>query len=534
MERMQSRRSFLMGAGAAAAAVAGGALAGCAPSRESEPRPLASSGEVAWDDEAEVVIVGAGTSLPAAMAAAKEGHRVVVMEKDSHYGGTMFLSDGGWWIPNNPLQSTEDRALDAPDDVLEYMRSSDLYGVMDEGICRDFLENTPSVVDYLLNRLEIPLIANPLHLCDYNDWEHWGYRVLSIEDWQSMVPLIDSLDIDFRFGTEAIKLVTNNAGEVTDVVGISSGKQVAVKATCGVLLAAGGFDHNEEMRRAYLRGPLVNSVAIQTNTGDGHRMGVAVGGRLMNMASAFTNSAFCSRGGEELGNISTMDRNYDRARPHSIIVNSNGRRFMNEGGSYDNVGTALFNMEIAKRGSLVSPATFICDSQFIETYGYPCGGGEQKPDLLTEYESLEALAEGEGIDKDRFLEEVERFNSFCETGTDRDFHRGESNFELFPVGVASLYIVQQDGVPNQYLGTLSKPPFYAAKYGAGSWSTAGGLMVDEHARVLGEEGPIVGLYASGCNAASFVSGYPGPGIAVFSGVYRALRAVNHALDLGIV
>src|SRR5215813_11059312 len=80
-----------------------------------------AAGSIAWDDAADVLVVGAGAGgLVTAVAAADGGASVVVLEKAAQYGGTTWKSGGGSWVPNNHFQrelGVEDRR----DDVLRYM-----------------------------------------------------------------------------------------------------------------------------------------------------------------------------------------------------------------------------------------------------------------------------------------------------------------------------------------------------------------------------------------------------------------------------
>lgn len=540
MERDISRRDILKGTALAGAGLAAMGLIGCAPTSksESDAQTLSATGDISWDEEKDFIVVGAGTGLFGALAAQENGKEVVVLEKGTTYGGTTFLSGGGFWLPLNHMMEE----ADSVEDTVAYMLACDLYGTADEAICADYAKHCGTAGQYVAETLGAPFMASPVR--DYNNYDRWGHRQLSLLDadgaptgakaWNdSMRPIVDASGLDIRLSTEVTDLITDENGTVVGVEAQSGSDTVRIKARSGVLLATGGFDHNEEMRHAYLRGPLTGSVAVPTNTGDGHRMGVRVGGKLMNMASVFGTNAFKI---DDSGQLSNQPDHYGhRSRPNTIIVNANGRRFFNEGGSYDTSGTALANIECGgKAACLATPATFVADSRFVADYGFGEIPGKAPAEWVRSYNTLEELAEGEGLDKERFLEEIDRFNVFCEQGVDRDFHRGESGFEASPDGLAYMFgVVPRDDLANPFLGPISTAPFYAATYGMGSFGTSGGLQVNEYAQVMGEDGPIGNLYAAGCCAASLVSGYPGPGTAVATGMYRSVRAADHALELGI-
>ncbi|WP_341351128.1 FAD-binding protein [Nocardioides convexus] len=100
---------------------------------------------------------------------------------------------------------------------------------------------------------------------------------------------------------------------------------------------------------------------------------------------------------------------------------------------------------------------------------------------------------------------VDRFNGFARSGVDEDFHRGESAYDK--------YYSDPTVKPNCSLAPIAKGPFYAVKIVPGDLGTKGGLVTDERARVLREDGTVIpGLYAAG-NVSSAVMGntYPGPG-----------------------
>ena len=100
---------------------------------------------------------------------------------------------------------------------------------------------------------------------------------------------------------------------------------------------------------------------------------------------------------------------------------------------------------------------------------------------------------------------MEKFNEYARTGTDLDFHRGETVFDR--------YYGDAEVAPNPCLAPIEKPPFYALEAFAGELGTKGGLVTDERARVLKETGEAIpGLYAIGnCSASVMGHTYAGAG-----------------------
>jgi 3-oxosteroid 1-dehydrogenase len=122
--------------------------------------------------------------------------------------------------------------------------------------------------------------------------------------------------------------------------------------------------------------------------------------------------------------------------------------------------------------------------------------------------TLAELAAEVGVPVPALLETVERFNGFCGTGVDEDFHRGDSAYDK--------YYSDPTVKPNPSLHTIDQAPFSAVKIVPGDLGTKGGLVTDERARVLRPDGTVIpGLYASG-NVSSAVMGhtYAGPGATI--------------------
>lgn len=533
-----SRRDLLKAAGAFGAAGMIGALTGCSGAQDS-----ATPASIAFDEEHDFVVVGSGTGLFGAMAAKGEGKDVLLLEKSTVIGGTTFMCGSAFWFPANSLM--DDLGVsDTAEAATEYMMNCDLWGIADESLCRDYAANARTVCDYTKERLGLPWTA-PMPLADYYLYPGAaaGRSVLFGEAWADFRTRVTESYADMiRTGTEVTSLITDSSGRVVGVVARTGTEETRIKANSGVLLATGGFDHNETMRKTYLNSLLLGTVTVAGNTGDGHKMGMALGADVKAMSGVFATVAYIKEGADaEMGTDPTaFDHFYWRILPNSYVVNMDGRRFMDETQSYDSVGRALGNVEASRDPFISGPAVFICDSTLVQNYGYPgvirtglSNLGMEKPEWLREYHTLAELCDGEGIAKERFCEENARFSAFCDAGVDRDFRRGESGWGL-PNGVGTVFSsgVTRDDLANPFLGKVEKAPFYAAKIGMGSFSTTGGLVVNEYAQVMKEGEPIPGLYAAGCTAVNY-SGYMGAGVSVGSGLYRSIRAVDHAMNLGV-
>jgi succinate dehydrogenase/fumarate reductase flavoprotein subunit len=200
----------------------------------------------------------------------------------------------------------------------------------------------------------------------------------------------------------------------------------------------------------------------------------------------------------------------DRAKPGSIGVRRDGKRFVNEANGYYDYVEGL--LAATPEGEPVE-AWQIADSTYVRKF--PLGMAKPLPVPLFPYlrsgylkkgDTLEELAVACGIDPQGLAETVAAFNDNARKGIDPDFNRGSTEF--------NTYGGDPKNKPNPSLRALEKGPFYAVKVVPGSFGTFAGLAADSRARVLNTEGrPISGLYVAGNDQASVMGGhYPSGGI----------------------
>ncbi|HEX7323575.1 MAG TPA: 3-oxosteroid 1-dehydrogenase, partial [Mycobacterium sp.] len=282
-----------------------------------------------------------------------------------------------------------------------------------------------------------------------------------------------------------------------------------IRARCGVILASGGFEHNEQMRVKYQRAPITTewTVGAKANTGEGILAGEKLGAALDMMEDAWWGPTVPLPGAPW---FALSERN----SPGSIIVNMSGERFMNESMPYVE---ACHHMYGGKYGQGEGPgenvpAWLIFDQRYRDNYIFAgLQPGQRLPKkwldsgVIVTADSLVELAAKAGLPAEAFAATVQRFNGFARTGVDEDFHRGESAYDR--------YYGDPTNKPNPNLGQITKGPFYAAKMVPGDLGTKGGIRTDVHGRALRDDGSVIeGLYAAG-NVSAPVMGhtYPGPG-----------------------
>jgi 3-oxosteroid 1-dehydrogenase len=299
-----------------------------------------------------------------------------------------------------------------------------------------------------------------------------------------------------------------SGGRVTGVEVSRDGQPAVVRARRGVVLAAGGFERNAEMRRHYQREPIGSewTTGSAGNTGDAITAGEAAGGVLDLMDDAWWGPAIPLSGGPYFCLA-------ERSLPGCLLVNGAGQRFVNESAPYVDIVHAMYDGHDA--GNPHIPAWLITDQRYRNTYVF-AGLPPRKPLPRRWYKAgavyraptVADLAGEIGLDPAALAKTVTRFNEFADAGRDEDFGRGGSSYDR--------YYSDPRRKPNPCLGPLRQAPFYAVKIVPGDLGTKGGLRTDERARVLRADGtPIAGLYAAGNSSAAVMGhSYAGAGATI--------------------
>lgn len=350
-------------------------------------------------------------------------------------------------------------------------------------------------------------------------WFDWPFRFKSRKDRRLTLGnallgglrlAVNEKNIPVWLEAPLIELVSEK-GQVTGALIRRKGKEIRIRARKGVILAAGGFDKNQEMRDA--NAPLYRNAQLSGgtagNTGDSIRAAIGLGADTMNMHSAWAAPVFYVPG-EDRGRLCTIER----ALPGCLMVNQSGDRYLNEAASYHVVGQQMAKRE-ADHGD-ASPSWFVFDYRY--RHSYPVGPllpimpdwlqrGEVRS-ILKKGRTVEDLAIAMGVDPARLVATMTRYNEFAANGEDPDFRRGEAAYDKM-YGDPSV-------APNPCLRPLVKAPYFAMPIYPGDIGTNGGLKTNHMAQVVGTDGkPITGLYAVGNNAASAMGeSYPGAGVTI--------------------
>lgn len=330
-------------------------------------------------------------------------------------------------------------------------------------------------------------------------------------------------------GTEVTDI--HRAHDGVDAVTLAQGgKRVTVRVKGGVILASGGFNRHGTRRPELMPGVSLEwSPCAPGNTGAAHDLAEAIGARYGSGAASNGIWAPVSVRTRADGSHAVFPHFVlDRGKPGMIVVNQQGRRFLNEASSYQVFGIA---MQEANKQAPCIPGYLITDAAGLRRYGIgmvrPGGKGLQpflNDGYLVQGATLGQLAAKLGIDAAGLQDSVARFNGYAETGVDLDFNRGSTAYEI------------NNGDPtwpgkNKTLGPIVEAPFYAVRLYPGDIGAATGFLTDTHARALDDQRePIPGLYACGNDMQSIMGGmYPGPGSTLGPGLTFAYVAARHAV-----
>jgi len=332
-------------------------------------------------------------------------------------------------------------------------------------------------------------------------------------------------NIPLWLNTPLKDLILEN-GRVVGVQVEKDGKPLAIYARKGVILAAGCFAHNLEMRLKYQQHPITTdwTSASPGNTGDAIQAGMRIGAAIDLMEEAWWGPSTVPPAMPPCFHVC------ERGNPGLIMVNHKGQRFTNESASYVEVVQVMYKKHTEENPHV--PCYFIFDQRYRNNYTFGMLFPRQaipedfiEKGYIKRADTLEKLAGMIKMDPAVLVETVKRFNGFAKTGKDLDYHRGENAYDN--------YYGDPTVKPNPNLAPLDKAPYYAVEVVAGDLGTKGGLVTDEFARVRRQNGELIeGLYCVGNNSASVMgTTYPGPGCTIGATMTFGYIAARHAAGI---
>ena len=544
----------------------------------------------------DLLIVGSGTGMAAALAASEVGLSSLIIEKTAFVGGSTARSGGAFWLPANSVLrgSGSDDSFEDARRYLQAVVGTDAPAARFE----NFLRNSPATLD-MLSRTTPMKFMWAKDYSDYHPEEPGGspvgrtcecrpfnsailgrhrkqlrpgvmktsfpmpvtgadYRWLNLVARKPVKALprmlkraaqgIGGLMVGRHYvaGGQALaagmfagvlragipiwtnaaleSLTVDDEGRVTGARVMRETGPVTVSARRGVILASGGFDHDMEWRHKFQSEALGElSLGAEGNTGDGIRVAQDVGADIALMDQAWWFPAFAP-----LPDAPPLVMLAERSLPGSVIVDQDGKRFVNEACDYMSFGQRV--LELERRGQPVEQMWLVFDQRYRNSYlmaaelfpRMPIPQAWYDAGIAYRSDDLAGLAARIPLPVDRFMTTMKRFNEMAARGVDDELRRGASAYDRY-YGDPTI-------TPNPNLRPVDEGPFYAVKMALSDLGTCGGLRADDRARVLREDGsPIEGLFAIGNTAANvFGASYPGAGATIGQGLVYGYIAAHEA------
>lgn len=465
----------------------------------------------------EVIVVGGGNAaMCAALSAREHGAKVLVLERapEDQRGGNTAYTGGGFRMVHHGVETVKSVVPDLSQGEIEntdfgqYTAEDyldDLGRVTqwhcDPDLAETLVQQSTDTVQWLHGRgLRFVPRFGRYAFKHEGKFKFFGGTVVEAAGGgrglvQAQYKAAEKHGIEIRYGTQAIAL-TRRRGGVKGVRVVVDGEEEELSCKA-VVLAAGGFEANREWRTRYL-GPgwdLAKVRGTRYNTGDGIRMALDVGAQAYGHWSG-CHSVSWERYAPDFGELErpiTASRN---GYPFGIMVNANGKRFVDEGADFRNYTYAKYGRVVLEQPG--SYAWHVFDSQvehlLHEEY-------RSKGTTKVQANSLEELvARMEDVEPHAFLDTVREFNASIRR--DIPFNPNVKDGRR----TTGLAIDKSN-----WANALEKPPYVAYAVTCGITFTFGGLKIDTTAHVLDNaDQPIGGLYAAGeLVGGLFYFNYPG-------------------------
>ena len=464
----------------------------------------------------DVVVAGAGNAaLCAAMAAADEGASVLVLERAPEYlrGGNSFFTGGLFRFAYDGIEDIlgiipeigeeERESIDVGrytqaqfyDDLMRVTE-----GLSDPELAQALVSQSYPAMKWLQEQGVRWILAYGRQAFRHEGMlRFWGGLIVeAVGAGKGLIDqefeILERKGIPALYGTKAHSLTTDNRGRITGLT-VRDADGFREIETKSVVLACGGFESNTEMRTRYL-GPgweLAKVRGTQFNTGDGIQMALDIG------AQSYGHWSGCHAVAWDMNAPAYGDRNIadlfqKHSYPFGLIVNVEGKRFVDEGADLRNYTYAKYGKEILAQPQRVAFQLFDQKTKHLlrDEYFIPQAS-------VVEANTIEDLADGLGIDVAALSETVAEYNAAVQPG------------EYNPTALDGKRTEGITPPKSNWALTLDEPPYMGYAVTCGLTFTFGGLKINAQAQVIDtEDAPIPGLYAAGeLTGGLFYNNYPG-------------------------
>ena len=489
------------------------------------------------EESCDVLVVGAGNAaLTAALAAAERGASVIVVEKAPIYlrGGNSYFAGGLFRFAYEGLEDVLDLVPDTSDDQRD---STDVGSYPQATFYSDVMRLTEGLSDPEMVQLLVSQ-SYPVMMWMKDQGVPWilayGRQAFTqngvLRFWGGLVvesvgagkglsdrlfELVERAGVETLYQTKLTALTADRRGRVVGatVRDTDGYREIDAKS---VVLACGGFEANPEMRTRYLGAgwELAKVRGTQFNTGDGIRAALDIG------AQPFGHWSGCHAVAWDLNAPPYGDRNIaDLFQKHSyqfgLIVNVEGKRFVDEGADFRNYTYAKYGREILYQPQRAAFQLFDDKTKHLlrDEYSIPQAS-------VVRASTIGELADGLGIQREALEHTVAEYNGAIQPG------------EFDPTALDGKRTVGIEPPKSNWALPLDTPPYAGFAVTCGITFTFGGLRIDSRGQVLDtEDAKIPGLYAAGeLVGGLFYVNYPGGAGLMAGAVFGRLAGTSAAQE----
>jgi tricarballylate dehydrogenase len=467
-------------------------------------RPNEPKGKNMQEPDYDVIVVGGGNAaLCAAQSAREQGARVIVLERAPREkrGGNSAFTGGGFRMV---YRGAEDIRKIVPDLTDEEVARTDFGEYTEEQYLDDLGRITQYYIDPDLAEIIVRESTATVHwmrdrgirfLANYGRqaynvngrfkffggvviYANGGGRGLMDQHYK----IAENQGIPVLYGAQAVALLRGKSG-VEGVRIVVNGTEENVLGRT-VVLACGGFEANREWRTRYL-GPgwdMAKVRGTRYNTGDGIRMALDIGAQSYGQWSGCHSVAW-ERYAPDFGDVDNPHAGYRHSYPFGIMVNAEGKRFVDEGADFRNYTYAKYGRIVLAQPGSYAWQVFDAQVKHLLRDEYKLRGATK----VTADTLEELVTRMQDVHPAQFLETVREFNAAVRRDVPFDPNVRDGR------GTVGLAINKTN-----WANPIEVPPFEAYSVGCGITFTFGGLKIDTRTRVLDiEDAPLPGLYAAG-------------------------------------
>lgn len=486
------------------------------------------------DFDTDVIVVGAGNAaFCAAHAAAQSGARVCLLEKTpiEYLGGNTYFTMGSFRTTYeglddlHPLLSNPDDMEDQKLDIPPYTEddfASDIirltHGRTDPTLMNILVQQSRQTVQWLRDvGIEWTLQTDNQSFEVNGKRRFWGGGTIATVGGgkgliQQHLRAAQQAGVEVKTQHKVVDLIRDNGGAVCGVVCTTPDGQTVMRARA-IVLASGGFGADARMRAMYL-GKNWDGVKVRGsryNTGDGLNIAVKHGAMPYGSWSS-AHAVAWDANAPAFGDRELTNQLSRHSYPYGIMVNADGKRFVDEGADFRNytyakVGAAILNQPGGIAYQLFDQQT----AQYLRTdYGH--SGASQ-----VTANTLDDLAGSLNINAEQLAKTVAEYNASIQEGT------------FDPTVRDNVRTVGIDPPKSNWALPFQEPPFIAYPAVCAITFTFGGIAINDKAQVLDQSGePIAGLYTAGEMVGGlFYENYPG-GSGLMAGAVFGRRAGTNA------